>query len=200
MCGVNFDHPHTMLTINNLKSGSLILIEGQPYQVIEVAHQHIGRGGSSIQTKVRNLKTGQVYSRNYKPADTFEEADVEKRPIKFLYHHRGEFVFQDPKNAKSRFLLSEEVIGANKKWLKPNTELTVLFLDETPINIQLPIKMDFNVKEAPPGVQGDRSQGGTKSVIIETGATVQAPLFINEGDVIRVNTETGEYVERVEKA
>lgn len=168
--------------------------------MLEVAHQHIGRGGSSIQTKIRNLKTGQVYSRNYKPADTFEEAAIEKRPIKFLYHHRGEFVFHDPKNVKNRFILSEEIIGANKKWLKPNMELTVLFLDETPINIQLPIKMDFEVAESPPGIQGDRSQGGTKSITTETGAIVQAPLFINEGDIIRVNTETGEYVERVEKA
>lgn len=189
-----------MLSINDLKSGSLVLIEGAPYQVLEVTHQHIGRGGSSIQTKIRHLKTGQVLSRNFKPADTFEEADIEKRPLKFLYHHRGEFVFQDPKDAKNRFPLPEDVMGENQKWLKPNTELIALFFDEKPINIQLPIKMDFEVIEAPPGIQGDRSQAGTKTATLETGAVVQVPLFVNTGDIIRVNTETDEYVERVEKA
>lgn len=189
-----------MLSINDLKSGSLILVEGAPYQVLEVAHQHIGRGGSSVQTKIRHLKTGQVLSRNFKPADTFEEAGIEKRPLKFLYHHRGEFVFQDPKDAKNRFPLPEDVIGENQKWLKPNMELAALFLDEMPLNIQLPIKMDFKVTEAPPGIQGDRSSAGTKTAILETGATIQVPLFINTGDIIRINTETGEYVERVKKA
>lgn len=189
-----------MLSINDLKSGSLILIDGSPYQVLEVSHLHMGRGGSSVQTKIRNLKTGQVLNRNFKPADTFEEAEIEKRPLKFIYHHRGEFVFQDPKDPKNRFPLPEEIIGENKKWLKPNMELVALFLDDKPLNIQLPIKMDFQVTEAPPGLQGDRSSAGTKAATIETDAVIQVPLFINEGDVIRVNTETGEYVERVEKA
>lgn len=188
-----------MLTINDLKSGSLIIIESAPYQVLETSHLHMGRGGSSVQTKIRNIKTGQVFSRNFKPADTFEEAEIEKRPLKFLYHHRGKFVFQDPKDAKNRFPLPEDVIGENKKWLKPNIELIALFFNEKPLNIQLPIKMDFKVTEAPPGIQGDRSQAGTKAVTIETGAVIQAPLFINTGDIIRINTEAGEYVERMEK-
>jgi len=189
-----------MLSINDLKPGSLILIEKTPYQVLEVSHLHMGRGGSSVQTKIRNLRTGQVFNRNFKPADSFEEADIVKRPLKFIYSHRGEFVFQDPQDAKKRFPLPAEIIGENKKWLKSNLELTALFLDDKPISIQLPIKMDFKVVESPPGLQGDRSQAGTKTATLETGAVIQVPLFINEGDVIRVNTETGEYVERVGKA
>lgn len=189
-----------MLSINDLKPGSLVLIDGAPYQVMEVAHQHIGRGGSSIQTKIRHLKTGQVLSRNFKPADMFEEADIEKRSVKFIYHHRGEYMFQDPKDAKNRFPLSEDIIGDNAQWLKPNTELTIVFLEEEPLTIILPIKMDFKVTEAPPGLQGDRSSGGTKAVTLENGTVVQVPLFINEDDIIRINTETGEYAERVEKA
>ena len=199
-----------MLSINDLKSGSLIMIEGAPYQVLEVSHLHMGRGGSSVQSKIRNLKTGQTYNRNFKPSDTFSEADVEKRPLKFLYHHRGEFVFEEPKNSVQqgearpqsgrRFPLPEDVIGANQKWLKPNTELTAVFMGEELLNLIMPIKMDLKVTEAPPGIQGDRSSAGTKSATIETGAIIQVPLFINTGDVIRVNTETGEYVERAEKA
>ena len=160
-----------MLSINDLKSGSLIIIEGVPYQVLEVSHLHMGRGGSSVQTKIRNLKTGQTYNRNFKPSDTFSEADVEKRPLKFLYHHRGEFVFEEPKNPTQqgetrpqkgrRFPLPEDVIGNNQKWLKPNTELTAVFMGEELLNLIMPIKMDLKVTEAPPGVQGDRAQSGT---------------------------------------
>ena len=206
-----------MLSINDLKPGSLVIIDNAPYQVLEVAHQHIGRGGSSIQTKIRNVKTGQVLSRNFKPADKFEEADIEKRPTKFIYEHRGEYMFQDlprspkgdrdpgpkglgTKDPKNRFELSKDILGDSAKWLKPNIELTVLFLEEEPINVILPIKIDFKVIEAPPGIQGDRSSAGTKAATLENGTVVQVPLFINQDDVIRINTETGEYAERVEKA
>ncbi len=206
-----------MLSINDLQSGSLIIIDGAPFQILEVAHQHIGRGGSSIQTKIRNVKTGQVLSRNFKPADKFDEANIEKRQTKFIYQHRGAYMFQDlpkpqesgrdpgskslgTKDPKNRFELSEDILGDSAKWLKPNIELTVLFLEEEPINVILPIKIDFKVTEAPPGIQGDRSSAGTKSVTLENGTIVQVPLFINQDDVIRINTETGEYAERVEKA
>lgn len=189
-----------MLSINDLENGSLILLDGAPYQVLEVAHQHIGRGGSSVQTKIRHLKTGQVLSRNFKPADTFEEADVEKRPLKFLFSHRGEYVFVEPNKPQNRFPVKEEVVAENKKWLKPNTVLTGVFFNDELMTLILPIKMDFEVTEAPPGLQGDRSQAGTKNVTIETGAIIQVPLFINTGDVIRINTEKDEYVERVKKA
>lgn len=188
-----------MLTINDLKSGSLIIIENTPYQVLEVSHLHMGRGGSSIQTRIRNLKTGQVFNRNFKPADNFEEADIQKRPLLFIFQHRGEYVFSDLKDRSKRFSLKEAAVGENRKWLKPSIELTALFLGEELLNLWLPIKMDFKVIEAPPGIQGDRSQAGTKAVTIETGAVTQAPLFVNVGDIIRVNTKTGEYVERVEK-
>lgn len=189
-----------MLSINDLKPGSLITLDGVPYQVLEVAHQHIGRGGSSIQTKIKHLKTGQVLSRNFKPADMFEEADVEKRPLKFLYAHRGEYVFVEPDKPQNRFPASQDVLQDTVKWLKPNTVVTGVFFNNELLTLILPIKIDFEVTEAPPGIQGDRSSSGTKSASIETGTVVQVPLFINTGDVIRINTTTGEYTERVKKA
>jgi len=188
-----------MLSINDLKNGSLILVDDLPYQVLEVAHQHIGRGGSSIQTKIRNIKTGQLLSRNFKPADMFEEADVEKKPLKFLYYHRDDYVFVEPDKTSVRYTLKEEAVGENRKWLKPNTQITALFFNDELYNVTLPIKMDLEVTEAPPGIQGDRSSSGSKSITLESGATIQAPLFINTGDIVRINTETGEYVERVTK-
>ena len=193
-----------MLSMNDLKRGTLFMLEGAPFEVLEIAHTHMGRGGSSTNARIRNCITGQVLSRTFKQADSFEEADIEKKPILFLYSHRGEFVFCDPKDKSKRFPLSEEVIGEKKNWLKPNTEITAVILsdedEERVISIILPIKMDLKVVEAPPGIKGDTAQGGTKPVVLETGATVAAPLFINQDDIIRVNTETGTYAERVTKA
>jgi elongation factor P len=144
-----------------------------------------------------------VLSRTFKQADSFEEADIEKRPVLFLYGHRGEYMFCDIKDRSKRFPISADVLGDKTEWLKPNTEITAVVLndesEEKVISIILPIKMDLKVTEAPPGLKGDTAQGGTKPVVLETGATVAAPLFINSGDIIRVNTETGEYAERVQK-
>ena len=188
-----------MLTINDLKSKMAVMIEGAPYQVLEVKHLHVGRGGSSVQTKIRNLITGQVFSRNFKPADTFDEAEIEKRELIYLYGHRGEYVFAPAGRPAERFSLGAVETGDGARWLKPQTSVTGLFLDGAPVSISVPIKMDFMVTDAPPGIKGDTATGGTKTVTLETGVRVQTPLFINTGDVIRVNTETGEYVERVEK-
>lgn len=188
-----------MLTINDLKNKMIVLIDGAPYQVLEVKHLHMGRGGSSIQTRMRNLVTGQVFSRNFKPADTFEEADIERRALVFLFHHRGTYAFVAREKPGERFILTDDQIGVSAQWLKPQTAVSALFLGGALLTIALPIKMDFLVTEAPPGLKGDTVSGATKTVVIETGAKVQTPLFVNEGDVIRVNTETGEYAERVEK-
>ena len=188
-----------MLSINDLQNGINIVYEETPYQVLEVLHLHIGRGGSSIQTKLKNLKTGGVLNRNFKPSDVFEEADTLKQKVKYLYNHRDEYWFAEENNPVNRFKLSQEQIGNAINFLKPNTVVEALKFKGAILNITLPIKMDFKVIEAPPAVRGNTAQGGTKTVIIETGAQINTPLFINEGDIIRVNTQTGEYVERVEK-
>lgn len=188
-----------MLSINDLQNGTYIVYEDTPYEVLEARHLHIGRGGSSIQTKLKNLKTGIVLARNFKPADTFEEADIEKQKVKYLYNNRGEYWFCEEKNLANRFKLSKEQIGDSVHFLKPNTTIEALNFKGVILNITIPIKMDFKVIEAPPAIRGNTAQGGTKTVTIETGAQIVVPLFINEGDVIRVNTQTGEYVERMEK-
>lgn len=188
-----------MLSINDLKNKMIVLIEDEPYQILEVKHLHVGRGGSSIQTRIRHLKTGQVFSRNFKPADTFEEADVEKRELVYLYGHRGQHMFAAKGNPAERSSLSDEQVGDALKWLKPNTPVSATILAGELVGISLPIKMDFEVKEAPPGIKGDTAGAATKTVSLETGAVIQTPLFVNAGDIVRVNTETGEYVGRVSK-
>lgn len=189
-----------MLSMNDLQHGSLIILEGGPFEVLEISHSHIGRGGSNTTARIRNCVSGQVLTRTFKQADAFQEADIEKKSILFLYGHRGEYMFCDPKDRSRRFPIPESVLGEKTKWLKPNIEVTAVMLEDKIISIVLPIKMDLKVTEAPPGLRGDTAQGGTKAVTLETGAVVSAPLFINPDDVVRVNTETGEYVERVKKA
>lgn len=191
---------YSMLTINDLKSKMVIRIDGAPYQVLEVKHLHMGRGGSSVQTKIRNLGSGQVLARNFKPADMFEEAGIEKRELDFLYAHRGEYVFSAKGRPSERSTLTGDQLDDVIRWLKPHTAVTAMFLDGKLIAITVPIKMEFTITDAPPGLRGDTVSGATKTVTVETGAKIQTPLFVNEGDIVRINTETGEYVERVRKA
>lgn len=189
-----------MLSYTELKKGVLFVKDGEPYQVLESSFSRMQQRKAVVQATIRNLRTGKISSITLQPSDQFEEAEVEKRPLVFIYSHRGEYIFVDPNDKKNRLTLTEDIIGDRKNWLKPNIEVAALFFEGKLTAFTMPIKMDFKVIEAPPGVQGDRAQGGTKAVTIETGVTVNTPLFINTGDVIRVNTETGEYVERVEKA
>lgn len=189
-----------MLSYTDLKKGTLFIYRGEPHEVMEANFSRLQQRKAVVQAKIRNLVSNKTYEVNFQPSDQFEEAEIEKKTLTFLYQHRGEFIFADFQNSRNRFPLPEEVISGQQKWLKPNTQLTALFFRGTLLNLILPIKMDFKVSEAPPGVQGDRAQSGTKSVTIETGAVIQVPLFINTGDTIRINTQTGEYAERVEKA
>ena len=200
-----------MLSINDLKRGVIIVIDGSPYVVSEVKHLHMGRGGSSVQTKIKNLQTSQLFSRNFKPADSFEEAETEKIKSRFLYESKEIYWFNEIGNPKNRFSFKKEELGDEcVNFLKANLEVIALKFsaeggsasggNDKFINIELPVKIDFKVVEAPPSIRGDTAQGGNKPVVIETGAKILVPLFIEEGDIIRINTQTGEYAERIEKA
>jgi elongation factor P len=140
-----------------------------------------------------------VLERNFAQSDVFQEADINRKNVKFLYNHRGQYWFSDERDPSKRFELNEELLGDSVKFLKANTVLEAILFGDKIISITLPVKMEFKVVEAPPGIRGDTAQGGVKQVKIDTGATVNAPLFINEGDIITINTETGDYVERAEK-
>ena len=127
-------------------------------------------------------------------------AEIEMMPVIFIYVNRGEYWFNEKGNPKNRFQLSADVIGSAAQFLKGGTEVTAYKFGEKFISIELPIKMELEVTEAPPAIKGDTASGGGKMVTLETGAKINAPLFINTGDIVRVNTQTGEYTERVEKA
>jgi elongation factor P len=189
-----------MLSINDLKINTVFLWQGQPFRVLESKHVFMGRGTSTLQAKIKNLIMGNVLTLSFRAADTFEEAEVTRRDIKYLYSHRGELWFSEVDNPSKRFMLEEKMIGEQAKFLKPNSLVKAIDFEETIVSVELPIKMEFLVKEAPPGDKSDAAQRGTKLVTLENGTQVKAPVFINAGDIIRINTETGDYVERVKKS
>lgn len=188
-----------MLSINDLRIGTIFIMDGQPYEVLSANHLKMQQRKPVLQTRLKNLINGKVMEKNIQHSESFEEADVTKQSVLYLYNHRGEYWFCDSKDRSQRFQLSEELLGDRKYYLKPNIEINAWKFQDKIIGISLPIKMEFKVVEAPPGIKGNTAQGGTKIVTIESGAQISVPLFIEEGDILRVNTERGEYVERVQK-
>lgn len=187
------------LSYTDLKKGFIFVYEGSPYEVMEAHFLRMQQRKAVVQTKIRNLITGKVLDRNWQPSDEFQEAEVEKKPATFIYSTRGEVWFHEDGNPKARFSLPEDQLGEAIKFLKPNTSVSTVVFNGKVITVTPPIKVDLKVTEAPPAIRGNTAQGGTKQVTLETGAVISVPLFVNEGDILRINTETGEYTERVNK-
>lgn len=188
-----------MINYNELKPGVIFTLDGQPYQVMEFGFMRMQQRKPVAQTKIKNLITGKTISRNFQHTDSFEEANINYKTVKFLYNHRDKYIFCEEDNPGQRFEISEEQVSTMGPYLKPNSPVEVVEFNDKIISVNLPIKMDFKVTEAPPNIKGNTAQGGVKAVKIETGAMVNAPLFVEAGDIIRINTETGDYVERVGK-
>ena len=186
-----------MLSHTDLKKGVQFIYNDQPWEVLEAALLKMAQRRPVIQSKIKNLIDGKVQQINFQQGDMFNEADLEKKEIKFLYQNRGDYFFSEPKDPSKRFSFTQAQIGEQAKYLKPNETVTGIVFEEKIINFSLPIKVQLKVKETPPGLKGNTAQGGTKEATLESGATIQVPLFINEGDIIEINTETGTYVKRV---
>lgn len=188
------------LGVNDLKPKTYFIFEDQPCMVLETHHLKMQQRRPVVQTLFRNLLSGKQLERNFAQSDVFEEADIQRKQVRFLYAHRDQYWFAEPSDPSKRFELEKDIIGDSTIiFLKPNTILEALLWNEKIINVSLPIKMEFKVVEAPPSVRGNTAQGGAKTIKIDTGAELNVPLFINEGDTIIVNTETGQYVERANK-
>lgn len=185
-----------MLHYNEITSGKFIVYEGAPYEVLDAHIFRMQQRKPVNQAKLRNLVTGKVTEVTFHQADKVEEAEIGKKEIKYLYHNRGQWWFSEADDPSKRFKLPPEAVGEGGRFLKANSLVEVLNWSGRLIALTLPIKVELKVTEAPPAVKGDTAKGGGKTITVETGATLTAPLFINEGDVVRINTETGEYVER----
>lgn len=187
------------LGVNELKPKTYFIYEGQPYVVQETHHLKMQQRRPTVQVRMRNLINGKLLERNFAQSDVFEEADVERRKVKYLYNHRDQFWFSYENDPGKRFELTAEVLGDSSKFLKANTVMEAVEFEGKIISVELPVKMELKVTEAPPAIRGDTAQGGVKQATIETGASINVPLFIEAGDTIVVNTQTGDYVERADK-
>ncbi len=185
-----------MLTHTDLKKGTQFIYENQPWEVVDALLVKMAQRRPVVQTKMKNLIDGRFQEKNFQQGDVFDEAELVKKNIKFLYSNKGQYFFSEENDPSKRFSFTEEQLGKQSKFFKPNSLVEGILFDDKIINVKSPIKVDLKVKETPPGVKGDRAQGGTKEATLESGAVIQVPLFIEEGDVIEVNTELGEYVKR----
>lgn len=184
-----------MLSINEIKLGTLIQVDGAPYVVVKAGHHKVARGGAVLKIKIKNLISGNVLERTLQGNDKVESAQTEKKKVNFMYKDENEANFMDNESYE-QFSLPLEQVGQKQEFLRDGTDVNILYFKNKPIAIDLPVKIELKVVSAPPGVKGNSAGSVTKQVELETGVKLNVPLFINEGDIIRVNTETGEYVER----
>lgn len=186
-----------MLDYSEVKERKYIIYEDEPWEVLS-SHVFRKQQRKPVNaTKLKNLITGRVTEVSFHVNDKVEEAEIEKQEVKFLYQNRGEWWFCEASDPAKRFKLEESLIGSPAKFLKANTVVDAMVFNEKIIGLKLPIKMELKVTEAHDATRGNTAQGATKAVKLETGAEIQVPMFIKEGDVIRINTEEGTYTDRV---
>lgn len=185
-----------MINATDMKRGVIFKYQDEPYEVNEAQKLSVGGYGGTVKMKATNLLSGKQVPLTFRLTEKFEEADITKLEARFLYAHRDKFWFQNIAT-KARFMLSQDVVGDKASYLKPNLEVQALCYEDTVISIKLPVKISYKVTEAPPSVRGNTAQGGSKQVTLEGGLIVSTPLFVEQDDTIVVNTETGEYVERL---
>lgn len=186
-----------MLEYNEITVGKQIIFDNEPWEVV-ASHVFRKQQRKPVNaTKLKNLITGRMTEYSFHVSEKAEEADIESKNIKFIYERNGEYWFHEESDPSKRFSLSGEQVGFGAKFLKKDAVVKAMVFEEKIIGVKLPIKVELKVVEAPPSTKGNTAQGGNKVVKVETGASVNTPLFINEGDIIRINTETGEYAERV---
>jgi elongation factor P len=184
-----------MLEIKKIRPGDKLTIKGDPYEVLKTVFSKIGRQGAVLRTRLKNLKNGAVSNSTFRDSDKLEEADISRSKAQFLYKEEGACCFMDKKTF-DQFSLSDEALGNQVYFLKEGGEVEVVYYQGKPINLDLPIKLILKVTEAPPEIKGNTADGGSKKIKLETGYELNAPLFIKEGDLIKVNTREGNYVER----
>ncbi len=185
------------LEYNDIKPKKYIIWNQEPYEVLD-AHVFRKQQRKPVNaTKLKNLITGKVIENSFHQSDKVTEAELDTKQAIYLYTNRGEYWFCDQADRSKRFQIPADILGEKIKFVKENSTLNLLLFDDRIIGVDIPIKVELTVSEAPPAVKGNTAQGGTKQIVLETGATINAPLFINPGDKVRINTETGQYAERV---
>ncbi|MFW5998216.1 MAG: elongation factor P [bacterium] len=185
-----------MISTNDFQTGLTIELDGTVYSVEEYEHSKTGRGGAFVRTKLRNIEEGKVIQKTFRAGEKVNRAHVEKREMRFLYWDGNNYIFMD-NQSYDQVELSKEQLGNKTDYLKENMNINVLMYKNRPIDIDLPTFIELEVKKTEPGIRGDTVSGGDKPATLETDLVIKVPLFIEEGDMVKVDTRTDEYIERV---
>jgi elongation factor P len=185
-----------VIDTSEFRKGLKIEIDGEPFEIVEFQHVKPGKGSAFVRTTIRSLLTGRVLQPTLKSGEKVGKPDIEDKEMQYLYLQGEDYYFMDTKNYEQTFL-SEKVLGENKNFLKENINVSVLFYNGKAIGVTLPNSVDLKVTQCDPGVRGDTVSGAMKPATLETGYTVNVPLFINEGDVLKIDTRDGKYLTRV---
>jgi len=180
----------------DFKNGKAILIEGKPYVIIEFQHVKPGKGGAFVRTKVRDVRTGRVNDLTFRAGEKFDEVRMEQKEVQFLYSDSGEYYFMDLETYEQMALM-DDVVGDAALWLKENDTATMQYAGEELLGVEAQMFVELKVLDTEPGFKGDTVQGGTKPATLETGAVINVPMFVNQGDVLRIDTRDGRYITRV---
>ena len=185
-----------VISTNQFKNGAHIEVDGQIYRIMDFQHVKPGKGGAFVRTKLRRAADGGVVDKTFRAGEKFRPVRTETRKMQFLYDSGEMAVFMDSESYEQTEIASEAA-GADMKWVRPNDAVEVLYVDEKPTGVQVSSAVDLTVSRTDPGLKGDTaSGGGSKSATLETGVEIQVPLFIDEGELVRVDTRSGEYVSR----
>ena len=185
-----------MISTADFRNGLVVELEGGLMQIVEFQHVKPGKGGAFVRTKFKNVLTGRVLEKTYRSGEKFEEAVLQGEPYQYLYHD-GDLYHCMHKDTFEQLAVGENVVGEKNKWLMDNMDVTLTFHKGKVISLDVPTFIDMEITQCDPGIQGDRATTGNKPATLETGAVVQVPLFVQQGTRIRVDTRTGEYIERV---
>jgi elongation factor P len=184
-----------VISTNEFKVGMTIRFEGDIYRIAEYQHVKPGKGGAFVRTKLKNMSTGALIDRTFRPEEKFDQLRTESRPMQYLYEEPDEVVFMDTQSYE-QLQLPKSVLEGRLDLMTLNMEVNVVYVDNEPFDVELPTFVDLKVTDTAAGVKGNTVSGGSKAATLETGATVQVPLFIDPGDVVRIDTRTREYVTR----
>ena len=185
-----------MISTNQFRAGMTIRYEGDIYRIVEFQHVKPGKGGAFVRTKLRNFATGRVVDKTFRPEQKFDQVRTESRTMTYLYDEPDQLVLMDQESYE-QITFPKSVVEDRLDLMKHNMDVEVLYMDADPVGVELPVFVDLEVTDTAPGVRGDTVSGGSKTAVVETGASVQVPLFVNPGDVIRIDTRTREYNTRV---
>jgi elongation factor P len=185
-----------VISTTDFRGGVRLLIEGEPFYIVEFQHVKPGKGGAFVRTKLKSYITGNVLDRTFRSGERFEEPNLEERDMQFLYATGDDYTFMDTETYE-QLTFAKQQLGENADLLKENMIVKILIYEHRPIDVELPIFIELKVVDAEPGVRGDTASGGTKPAVVETGATIKVPLYLEVGTVIKIDTRTRAYVERV---